>query len=272
MSDDLKNASMGAVNNEIATIHPSDAGVSSSEHDSDGCDDQDSEQISKRRKSNQVRIPFDPEMENPNEKAALNSDDVFFDMKPRWRRAFMQELHRRDSAKNRNDMILLCPDDDCKPPEELIDEDDGADKISSKGALVPKSPTFRQGTKTSQGSGKGDSPCGVDNFESGRVYFWQRSLAWSEDGEDTPKPYQDQDDVRNHLSVPEKLGREYADDNQFVPQKSLRQLSLENNVRSKGHSTPISFQRIDMDATTRIHWEEKVLDASDLEMIAKLSI
>jgi hypothetical protein len=266
MKNDLKSASMDAINTIM--VHPADFASS---------DDENDEGINqallntKKRKNDEVNILFDPELENPNERAALQSDDVFFDMKPRWRRAYMQELHRAQSAKNmKNDVVLLCPDEDCKPLEALIHDCDYTQDKSSNYETIPKSPTFRLRVAMSHGDGQGESPCGVDAFESGRVYFWQRSLAWSEDGDESPQMRHDQDDIRKHLSVPAKLGREYAE-NKCDTQKSLRELALEKDFRIRA-STMKSFRQTYVDKITQIHWEEKVLDATDLEKMANLSI
>jgi hypothetical protein len=263
--NDLKSASMDAIDKIV--VHPAD--LASSDGENDEGVNQALLNI-KKRKNDEVNILFDPELENPNERAALQSDDVFFDMKPRWRRAFMQELHRAQSAKNmKNDVILLCPDEDCKPLEALINDCDYTQDTASTCQTIPKSPAFRLRVAMSHGDGQGESPCGVDAFESGRVYFWQRSLAWSEDGDESPQIGHDQDDIRQHLSVPEKLGREYAD-NKRETQKSLRQLALEKDFRCRV-STTESFRQTDVDKITQIRWEEKVLDATNLEM-ANLSI
>jgi hypothetical protein len=260
MRYDLKAASMEA-NNALVAHSPGATVLSEEKTDVD-----EIRQNSKKRKNDYVL--FDPEMENPNEKAALKSDDVFFDMKPRWRRAFMQELHRQESAKEMTAVVLLCPDEQCKPPEDLIDDSDLAEKSHTNGHVLPKSPTFRQATRN--GGGQSGSPSGVDAFERGRVYFWERSLAWSEDGDDTVPSHRDQQDIRLHLSVPEKLGREFA--NSKLAGKSLRELATGRKLNRNRLATTKMFREADVDKVTQIHWEEKVLDGIDLEKMAKLSI
>eukprot|EP00537_Pseudo-nitzschia_pungens_P018154 CAMPEP_0172408284 /NCGR_PEP_ID=MMETSP1061-20121228/75777_1 /TAXON_ID=37318 /ORGANISM="Pseudo-nitzschia pungens, Strain cf. pungens" /LENGTH=383 /DNA_ID=CAMNT_0013144409 /DNA_START=26 /DNA_END=1177 /DNA_ORIENTATION=+ len=100
-------------------------------------------------------------------------------------------------------------------------------------------------------------------------------------------PHRDAESVREHLSVPKHLGREYA--SQPAAEESRR----EQNTASFGRTirrTPSSrlttlesdsrqrmpgskmFRRTEINRVTEIHWDEKVLDTSTLELMAKLSV
>jgi hypothetical protein len=225
----------------------------------------------KKRKSDEVNVLFDPHMNNPNERAALKTEDIFFDMNPRWRRAYMQELHRKkESEVMQRDMIMLCPDNDYIPAEPL-DEDDESSR-----------PTFRESSMRRSVDGDGDSPRGVDDFQCGRVYFWHRSLAWSEDGDEKkiPSSSNDQEVIRNRLSVPMNLGKEFSSSPSPSPsssststtpaaKKPLASFSLRSLPSSQSRETLL--EQCDLDHATFVHWEEKVVNF-DLEMIAQLSL
>ena len=60
----------------------------------------------------------------------------------------MQEFHRQKESEvsMQNDMIMLCPDNDCTPAEPL-DEDDESSR-----------PTFRENYQRQSIDGDGDSP------------------------------------------------------------------------------------------------------------------
>jgi hypothetical protein len=227
----------------------------------------------KKRKNDEVDVLFDPYLNNPNERAALKTEDIFFDMNPRWRRAYMQELHRqKESEVMQTDMVLLCPDNDCIPAEPLDEDDESCDAVSKPNRR--RRPTFRESNQRRSVDGDGDSPCGVDNFECGRVYFWHRSLAWSEDGDEKKVPSfrNDQEVIRNHLSVPMNLGKEFPSSSSTPTtpdaKKPLEYFSL-RSLRSP-QSEETLLEHCDLDHATFVHWEEKVVNF-DLEMIAHLS-
>lgn len=218
-----------------------------------------------------------------NGNASLNKNDG---TKPRWRRAVgMQE--RRDSRQHTNDIILLCPDDNCRPPELLV----GDDESSSQEPLdLPcledrklNSPiTFRtlaMKARENGDSSKDLSPTGV--VESGQVHFWQRSMAWSDDeGEDDDDESCDSDaikeDICHHLCFPQMLGNECT--NQDTPHRTPERQHRLRRPRRKILQHPRTFS-LDIfrapdpvEHTSEIFWEEKVFTTEDLEKMATLAI
>jgi hypothetical protein len=227
--------------------------------------------IKKKRKNDDL---FEPYLSNPNERAALKTEDIFFDMNPRWRRAYMQELHRKKESKvMQSDMIMLCPDNNCIPIEPL-DENDESSNVVSK-TNIRRRPTFRESNQRRSVDGDGGSPLGVDDFECGRVYFWHRSLAWSEDGDEKKATSfrNDQEVIRNHLSVPMNLGKEFSSSSSATSTTPAAKKPLESfplrSLRSS-QSGETLLEQCDSDHATFVHWEEKVVKF-DLEMIAHLS-
>ena len=225
----------------------------------------------KKRKNDEVNVLFDPYMNNPNEWAAafLKTEDIFFDMNPRWRRAYMQEFHRQKESEvsMQNDMIMLCPDNDCTPAEPL-DEDDESSRQ-----------TFRENYQRQSVDGDGDSPSWVDEFQCGRVYFWHRSLAWSEDGDElkAPSSRNDQEVIRNQLSMPVNLGQDFSfslssssSSTSTAPaaKKSSESFYLRSLPNSQYGETLL--ERCDLGHLTFVLCEEKVVNF-DLEMIVHLS-
>lgn len=267
---------MNTMSCDLEPERPDESNQSSEwNHRSDCENDEAVHKIIERNKKRKNDFMFDLELDNPNERAALRSDDVFFDMKPRWRRAYMMELNRQESEINKkNDIILLCPDDSCKPVEALIHDRAYTETILSKCETSPKSPTFRP--TTSKDREKDESPCGVDVFEPRSVYFWQRSMAWSEDGDEpsSDNKRHDQDDIRQQLSVPAKLGKECAPGSDYGAKKSLRPVVLQQGSRGRLSSSKTkTFRQTDVDKVTSIFWEERVLnDPGYLEKMANLSI
>jgi hypothetical protein len=118
--------------------------------------------------------------------------------------------------------------------------------------------------------------------------LWERSLAWSEDDdsdEDSiihPSNVLRGDDIREHLSVPKHLGKQFAETNiyevasgQNAPHlrrsPSSRIKTLETDSRHKLPGSKM-FRQTDVDNVTEIHWEEKILDTTALDLMAKLSL
>jgi hypothetical protein len=234
--------------------------------------------LKKKRKNDEFNFLFDPYLNNPNERAALKTEDIFFDMNPRWRRAYMQELHRqKESEDMQSDMIMLCPDNECIPAEPLHEDDGSLSDVVSKPSIRSR-PTFRERNQRRSVGSDGDSPCGVDDFGCGRVYFWHRSLAWSEDGDEkkVPSSSNDQEVIRNHLSMPMNLGKEFSSASSSASspsttpaaKKPLASFSLRSLRSSQSEETLL--EQCDLDHVTFVHWEEKVVNF-DLEMIAPLS-
>lgn len=148
---------------------------------------------------------------------------------------------------------------------------------------APLSPSFRKiqyrNSSNNSSINEGDSPCGVDAITRGcGACFWERSLAWSEDDEDSDDSivhtdYGPSSALRDHLSVPEHLGKEHMNDGRRSPirRSSSRVITRESDSRHKLGSAKM-FRQTDVDNVTEIHWEEKVLDTTALEMMAKLSL
>lgn len=154
---------------------------------------------------------------------------------------------------------------------------------------TPDTPLFRHFRHQSTSSHESESPCSVATLTRGcGACFWERSLAWSEDDED------DEDDIivhpihnhegtaiREHLSVPKHLGKDFAETQEarrcrstMMPIRrpsSSRITTVESDSRHKLHGAKM-FRQTDLDQVTEIHWEEKVLDTTALEMMAKLSL
>ena len=118
----------------------------------------------------------------------------------------MQELHRQiASTQKENDVILLCPDDaDCTPAdafdydEVLRDSSNDSNDSVYRAPNTPKGKDFFRSDDGVFSHPKDEdpsySPVGVDGMDWGRVYFWHRSLAWSEDGdEEAEEEYYDED-------------------------------------------------------------------------------
>mmetsp|Transcript_3083 Transcript_3083/g.4878 ORF Transcript_3083/g.4878 Transcript_3083/m.4878 type:complete len:325 (-) Transcript_3083:88-1062(-) len=219
----------------------------------------------------------------PQQKSALdNIGDVFSDMNSRWQRAFQQGMgyhDDEDDEKEDHPRLDLVGRSNLKP---LMDEVDSGEV---RPPPLPTSPTFRKIEYKHSSSLEGDSPCSVEMFSRGcGACFWERSLAWSEDDDDDTE-----DDgivqpsttalfantsLREHLSVPKHLGKEFAQ----IPERkghfrrsSSREVTVESDSRHRLPSAKM-FRQTDIDNVTEIHWEEKVLDTSTLEMMAKLSL
>eukprot|EP00536_Pseudo-nitzschia_multiseries_P005493 jgi/Psemu1/12676/gm1.12676_g len=139
---------------------------------------------------------------------------------------------------------------------------------------------------------------------------WECALPWRDDSEDDYDDTKDNDDeedddddgdwiirrsvsrqdaesVREHLSFPKHLGKEYV--SQPTAEESRRErntpsisrairrtpssrlTTLESDSRQKMPGSKM-FRRTEINKVTEIHWDEKVLDTSTLERMARLSV
>jgi hypothetical protein len=191
------------------------------------------------------------------------------------------------------------------------DGDDTSYKVDSDAFSPRKSPpTFQKRPLLTISSIIGGvSPCGVDELFYGcnMLSSWKRPGVYSdeEDDNDNDNDTEDEenddciisgheikrqdakDNIREHLSFPKNLGKE------FVPQHhdesrqatdsgsstrrmirrspSSRETTLESNSRHKLSSSGKMFRRTDINKVTEIHWDEQVMDNDTLEKMAKLS-
>lgn len=162
-------------------------------------------------------------------------------------------------------------------------------RATVKTMSMPDTPLFRHYRHQSSSSHEsGESPCSVAALTRGcGACFWERSLAWSEDEDDDddgilhPSLTNRVNDIREQLSVPKHLGKEFIEAQEHyqghAPHKHIRRASssrvvtLETDSRRKtrGHKM---FRQTDVDKVTEIHWEEKVLDTTAIDLMAQLSL
>jgi hypothetical protein len=209
---------------------------------------------------------LEPVVHIPNEKAALDRHEVFFDLKPRWRKA---STHKLQESQNTSDMVLLRPDEDFKTALLLIDEYDGSEQPHFRDEDLLRSPTFRPSLGNKYISYR--SPCTVNSFEQGKkVYFWHRSMAWTDDGEEEAPSKYIAGDFCQHLSVPERLGKDSTEESTHtVP--TTKKLAMDRRIRRRPQST-FSSHEVKSNKVTPIHWEEKVVDAIYLKEFANLKL
>jgi hypothetical protein len=188
--------------------------------------------------------------------------------------------------------IFASPKDVIETPQATQDDDAKIIpdiRVTSKTSPAPETPLFRHYRHQSSSSHEGDSPCSVAALTRGcGVCFWERSLAWSEDEDDDdddgilhPSLTQKAQNIQDHLSVPQHLGKDFAKKPEvtrsinrpahFRRPSSSRVVTLERDSRHKLRGSKM-FRQTDVDQVTEIHWEEKVLDTTALEMMAKLSL
>jgi hypothetical protein len=222
--------------------------------------------------------------ENPNETNALKSPDVFFDMNDRWRRAYMQEMYRGTSTSKATDLVLLCPDD--LLIASIFSEDESISAPNPPPRSSPLRKDFFRETQNRRSKALDDdtSPCGVVDvpLDAGHIYFWHRSLAWSEEESDdlTRIQIHDQDQILEHLSIPAKLGREYASEDpplqSSTPHLGVHSLTNHHRaIRRDLTSHTSTLENIELDNTILVHWEEKVLSPSDtahVKLMSRLTI
>lgn len=217
------------------------------------------------------------------------NNGVFVDTKPRSRRASLQQMAERDRRKNANDIFLMCPDDNCRPPEFLVDESDeesDLEEYRSMDRSEGSASAFRFPAKIEESSAGSciHSPTGVEQklVRHGDVYFWQRSRAWSEersdseDDERTDNRFDFSSAIRNHqLTVPALPIRGVGAENQRNISRSSR--PLRSRRQSPQHRRTVSLNIFrppspTINKTAEIYWEEKVLESDDLERMAKISL
>ena len=153
----------------------------------------------------------------------------------------------------------------------------------------------------------GVSPCGVDELFYGcsMLSSWKRPLVYSDEEDDNDNDTEDEENddyiisgheikrqdakhnIREHLSFPENLGKEFVSQNHDESRQatdssnstrrmirrspSSRETTLESNSRHKLSSSGKMFRRTDINKVTEIHWDEQVMDNDTLEKMAKLS-
>lgn len=242
----------------------------------------------RKRKSDELsavdlsQLMYEQASENPSGTEQQNSNGgLVLGMNSRWHNSFMQDLDRHD---DQNDASSLWPSDGhMGSAKSLFDEieTNESDLANSTSSLASRTPIlFRPPVCTKQQSSfEGDSPCAVDAFTGPCFSFWDRSLAWSEDDDEDEhginEPHWRSGNVLEHLSVPKHLGKEHAPPQQVFTRPSRQPMSrlrtLESDSRHKLSSAKM-FRQTDIDNVTEIHWEEKVLDTSELELMAKLSL
>jgi len=213
--------------------------------------------------------------------------DYPLDLRPRWRRVYTQDHH----VEGRNDFVkkpTLFPIDTCRPLQKFIINDeteDSSDCQCHKDNSL-KTPTFRlHATSDPEKDRKSDdSPACVFSGPNGQdsLYIWQRSLAWSDDDwSDDEGDHVSRDrhesEVRRYSTFfsPPLVSRDSSSQLTPIAHKTFayndRQLN-DHSSFSQHEVIPVDELRSPDSFTSEIFWEEKVLDTSDLERMAKLSI
>jgi len=197
-----------------------------------------------------------------------------------------------------------------KPAKSFFDDDERVPCESSKAVSPKSSPRgFRKDFQraSSHTCGGGTSPFSVvDELFTGFygcMPQWECSLPWrgdhesDDDSEDEEHDRdgivrhgisrQDPEAVREHLSFPKHLGKEYAskpidesrrDRNIASLNRTIRRTpssrltTLESDSRQKLPGSTKMFRRTEISKVTEIHWDEQVLDTATLEKMAKLSV
>mmetsp|Transcript_16766 Transcript_16766/g.38718 ORF Transcript_16766/g.38718 Transcript_16766/m.38718 type:complete len:298 (+) Transcript_16766:254-1147(+) len=255
----------------------------------------------------------------------LNSRDAFFDKKD----SFGPHITNSPVEHSIGTERVI------RTAKSFIDDDDRIAGSPSSNIFSPsprKTPIkFRRDsyTKSLQKSSVVGTPCGVvDELFTG-IYgcmpSWECSLPWTEESDDDSADDEiyrngrvhrdaaghDANGMREHLSFPRHLGREYASQseeknserkNKTFDRKIRRSPSLrpmtEESVQDRKHTTinqtirrsPSSrlttlesdsrhklpgskmIRRTEINQVTEIHWDEEVLDTKTLEQMAKLSV
>lgn len=249
------------------------------------CAGSGSSTVMKRKRTNADMDPVFVEQGDSKKKGALEGTGGFpFHLKPRWRNIHMQYTDQAGKNDISGKQPAYSPDDNSNPLFAVVENDDISD-CQCCDAETPKSPTFR--LTASHYSNKGtkceDSPACVVGQPIGNTssaYFWQRSMAWSDDDcSDDCSDYECQDTAfRNHNIFTTSLNLPISN-SPFVPRHrdalprrchdgdQSNHILIVDEMRSldKPPTLPRSY-------TSEIFWEEKVLDSSDLERMAKLSL
>ena len=228
----------------------------------------------------------------------LNSRDAFFDKK-----------NSRSGAQRLPDSpVGSSIDKECvlKTSKSFFNDDDCEDREANNRYSPRRSPTsFRREVqmKPLHNGANAGTPCGVvDELFTGLygcMPSWECSLPWAEDdAEDSDNDVSerfgtlhrdtarhDAKAIREHLSFPKHLGREYISQSEefHLEQKkrtvnrtirrspSSRLTTVESDSRHRLSGSKM-FRRTDINRVTEIHWDEEVLDTKTLEQMAKLSV
>lgn len=198
-----------------------------------------------------------------------------------------------------------------KPAKSFFDDDDERVPCENSKVASPKSSPrgFRKEFKraSSHTCGGGASPLSVvDELFTGFygcMPQWECSLPWrgdhDSDGESEDEENdcdtivrlgisrQDPEAVREHLSFPKHLGKEFVskpinesrrDRNIASLNRTIRRTpssrltTLESDSRQKLPGSSKMFRRTEINEVTEIHWDEQVLDTATLEKMAELSV
>ena len=221
-----------------------------------------------------------------------------------------------------NNLFLLCPDVNCRPFELIFgdddDDDEDSDDTSSSqnkepkdripvkpiGKEAPESPaTFRSQVAMDKGTSYFNnsainneaSPTGVADLYSSTssmrqndVYFWQRSLAWSDedDSDSSDSDREPEDDIWHHLSFP-NIARKDSNANSTPKEQAKppppgrrsgrRRMYMRTQRKGPHHHRRAASLNIfqppaPVDNSSEIFWEEQVVDVDHLEQMARLSI
>jgi hypothetical protein len=265
----------------------------------------------------------------PPPKISLDSlGNVFSDMNSRWQMAFQQQEMSRPDQQHIQVVEAAAASSSSSPPIHRLSEattnifstirkDPKQDQVEGMhnirftakniiSTAQQQTPLFRHFRHHSSSSHESDSPCSVAALTRGcGACFWERSLAWSEDDDGDDHDHNDDDeddsivlhpshhhkgsDIREHLSVPIHLGKEFAETQQQQQHQigrcrntttlpirrpsSSRITTLETDSRHKLCGSKKMFRQTDIDHVTEIHWEEKVIDnIISLDMMTKLSL
>ncbi len=241
--------------------------------------------VSKRKRENsEINSQFDAVLVGASNKRKTldGTGDVLLDLKPRWRRAYVKNIKhdgRNKATEARNDH---------RPPE-LCRRSDECDETSGSQCfddVAPSTPTFRSLAM---------SPCAGDHSPASVVcetnyhdnfYLYQRSLAWSDEDESDEECNHESDEEGNNsicnerqCEAPRNRNMGLEDSNNQISQRELETWSYyrQNHSKQKNHLPYHGIVSLDklhaLDPhTSEIFWEEKVLDDSDLERMAKLSV
>ncbi|KAG7366969.1 hypothetical protein IV203_029639 [Nitzschia inconspicua] len=241
--------------------------------------------------SDEVATSAFQQSKSPND----NLGSVLFPMNSGWPKTLQQTIARQDDD---DDLPIHYESGAGSIFANLRKDVDPRSETHTKGKAIsdirftaptPKTPLFQHYRRQSSSSHESDSPCSVAALTRGcGACFWERSLAWSEDEEDDedgivhPTLTNKAKDIRDHLSVPKHLGREYAETHELRKStsdfpahvrrpSSSRVVTLESDSRHKIRGAKM-FRQTDVDKVTEIHWEEKVLETTALDLMAKLSL
>ena len=233
----------------------------------------------------------------PPKNALENIGDVFSGMNARWQQAFQPDIGRppRPEVEAEKSFHPLSGSGIFTKPKDPPGAKNGAaiapsTPVVTKTIPTPLPPSFQHFREASSGSNEGDSPCSVAALTRGcGACFWERSLAWSEDDDSDDdsivhsRTIRRSGSITEHLSVPKHLGKEFAETKVATPNTGKqggvplrrpsmsRTITLESDSRHKLPGAKM-FRQTDVDKVTEIHWEEKILDTTTIDLMAQLSL